>query len=70
MKRNFYLSGMLSGLLLNMFAVQLQSQSRIWEEEISIPTYQVGDPDPNPRFYDGRVTQGAQGRPVLKVKSL
>ena len=39
-----------------------QQKCRIWNESVTIPTYQVGDPDPNPRFYDGRVTQGAQGR--------
>ncbi len=38
------------------------SPVKIWQEKIVIPTYQVGKPDPNPRFYDGRVTQGAQGR--------
>ncbi len=37
-------------------------QTRIWQEQITLPTYLVGDADPNPRFYDGRVTQGAQGR--------
>lgn len=38
------------------------SQARVWEEELTIPTYEIGDPDPVPRFYDGRVYQGAQGR--------
>jgi tetratricopeptide (TPR) repeat protein len=32
------------------------------EVELTIPTYQVGKPDPNPRFYAGRAYQGAQGR--------
>jgi tetratricopeptide (TPR) repeat protein len=32
------------------------------EDEITIPTYLVGDPEPNPIFYDGRGSQGAQGR--------
>ena len=35
---------------------------RIWEEPLIIPTYEVGKPDPNPRFYAGRAYQGAQGR--------
>ena len=37
------------------------SEVRIWMEEEVIPTYPVGDPDPNPIFYNGRVYQGAQG---------
>ena len=32
------------------------------EEIIAIPTYLLGAPDPNPIFYDGRGSQGAQGR--------
>ena len=35
---------------------------RIWEEKIVMPTYLVDPPDPNPRFYEGRAYQGAQGR--------
>ncbi len=42
--------------------IKAESKTRIWKEKITLPTYLVGDPDPNPRFYDGRVTQGAQGR--------
>ena len=38
------------------------SAVRIWEEPLTIPTYQVGEPDRNPRFYAGRTYQGAQGR--------
>ena len=34
----------------------------IYEEKLTLPTYQVGEPDPNPRFFEGRVYQGAQGR--------
>ncbi len=47
------------------------STVRIWEEPLVIPTYEVGEPDPNPRFYTGRTYQGAQGRaypyPMLDV---
>jgi tetratricopeptide (TPR) repeat protein len=39
-----------------------ESTARIWQESISFPTYLVDDPDLNPRFYDGRAYQGAQGR--------
>ena len=35
---------------------------RMWEEDVTIPTYLTGDPDPNPMFYFGRVYQGAEGR--------
>lgn len=47
------------------------SPVKIWQEQILIPTYEIGKPDPNPRFFDGRVCQGAQGRvypyPMLDV---
>ena len=47
------------------------STVKIWEEPLVIPTYEVGKPDPNPRFYTGRTYQGAQGRvypyPMLDV---
>ncbi len=42
--------------------VSKDSTVRIWEEPLVIPTYEVGIPDPNPRFYAGRAYQGAQGR--------
>jgi tetratricopeptide (TPR) repeat protein len=35
---------------------------KIWEEPVPLPTYLVDPPDQNPRFYDGRAYQGAQGR--------
>jgi tetratricopeptide (TPR) repeat protein len=39
-----------------------ESTANIWQESVSFPTFLVDDPDPNPRFYDGRAYQGAQGR--------
>jgi len=33
----------------------------IWQEEISIPTYPVGQPDKNPMFFEKRVYQGSSG---------
>ena len=40
-----------------------QSDSvRVWEEELVLPTYVAGDPEPNPMFYFGRASQGAEGR--------
>src|SRR5208283_3970183 len=32
------------------------------EQDITIPTYLAGDPEPNPMFYFGRDSQGAAGR--------
>ena len=32
------------------------------EDKLTIPTYLLGDPEPNPIFYEGRGSQGAQGR--------
>jgi len=38
------------------------SPAKIWEEQITLPTYLIGREGKNPRFYFGRVYQGAQGR--------
>jgi tetratricopeptide (TPR) repeat protein len=35
---------------------------KAWEEKIVIPTYLVGAPEPNPMFYFGSESQGAQDR--------
>ena len=35
---------------------------RIWEEEVVIPTYEVGEPDRNPMFLEKRVYQGSCGK--------
>jgi len=35
---------------------------RVWEEEVSIPTYGIGEPDRNPMFLEKRVYQGSSGR--------
>lgn len=35
---------------------------RIWEEEVTIPTYEVGEPDKNPMFLEKRVYQGSSGK--------
>jgi tetratricopeptide (TPR) repeat protein len=40
----------------------LDEAARIWEEDVTIPTYLTGEPDPNPMFYFGRAYQGAEGR--------
>ena len=62
MNHKLLLPAVLAGCILMAFSRDAQSQTEIWKESITIPTYQVDKPDPNPRFYDGRVTQGAQGR--------
>ena len=57
-------------ILLVLYAPKSNGQStseidktvRIWEESTIIPTYLVDPPSTNPRFYDGRAYQGAQGR--------
>ena len=35
---------------------------KAWEESVTIPTYLIGPPDPNPQFYFGGASQGAQHR--------
>lgn len=35
---------------------------RIWEESVTIPTYEVGEPDKNPMFLEKRVYQGSSGK--------
>jgi hypothetical protein len=37
-----------------------ESGARIWEESLTLPTYKVAPPDPDPRFYSGRTYQGAK----------
>lgn len=37
------------------------SMVNVWEEEITIPTYPVGEPDKNPMFFEKRVYQGSSG---------
>jgi tetratricopeptide (TPR) repeat protein len=50
-----------AGLMGLAAVAQAQSEVRIWEEPIVLPTYEVAPADPNPRFYEGRIYQGAQG---------
>jgi tetratricopeptide (TPR) repeat protein len=51
--------------------VKTYAAVKMYAESLVIPTYEVGKPDPNPRFYTGRTYQGAQGRvypyPMLDV---
>lgn len=36
--------------------------ARIWEEQVVIPTYEIGEADKNPIFLDKRVYQGSSGK--------
>lgn len=33
----------------------------VWEEKVTIPTYEAGEPDKNPMFFEKRVYQGSSG---------
>ena len=69
-KRDFILLFLLASWLFT----PLSAQVRVWEEPLLLPTYRVEEPDHNPRFYEGRAYQGAQGRaypyPMIDVKKL
>ena len=36
--------------------------AKVWEEEITIPTYGIGAPEKNPMFFENRVYQGSSGK--------
>ncbi|MBP8260591.1 MAG: DUF5107 domain-containing protein, partial [Verrucomicrobia bacterium] len=38
------------------------SAVQVCEEDVVIPTYRAGEPEKNPMFFFGRVSQGAEGR--------
>ncbi|WNR42684.1 DUF5107 domain-containing protein [Paenibacillus roseipurpureus] len=40
----------------------MSQKVRVWEEDTSIPTYGVGEPDCNPMFLEKRVYQGSSGK--------
>jgi len=39
-----------------------QTAVKVWEEDLAVPTYLIGPPEPNPIFFFGRASQGAEGR--------
>lgn len=41
--------------------MNMSNQVRIWEEEVTIPTYGIGKPEKNPIFLEKRVYQGSSG---------
>jgi tetratricopeptide (TPR) repeat protein len=57
--KNIALILMLAGML--PFAAAA-APVKLWEQDEVIPTYLSGPPDPNPMFYFGRQSQGAEGR--------
>jgi len=64
-KRFIVLPLVLAVVVLTIFPgckAQNGASARVWEEKTVIPTYVIDKGDPNPRFYNGRVYQGAQGR--------
>lgn len=52
--------GIVLGFLSGIAASATAAEVRLWETNQSIPTYLVGPPDPNPRFFQGRAYQGAK----------
>ncbi|THU39691.1 DUF5107 domain-containing protein [Niastella caeni] len=38
-----------------------QSIVKVWQEPVTIPTYEIGAPDKNPMFFEKRVYQGSSG---------
>lgn len=40
----------------------MMKEVRVWEEEVSIPTYEVGEPEKYPMFLEKRVYQGSSGK--------
>jgi tetratricopeptide (TPR) repeat protein len=49
-------------LLLMMSSAVAAAPVRLYETDLVIPTYLSGPPDPNPMFFFGRESQGAEGR--------
>jgi hypothetical protein len=49
-------------LALSLPLVAAAAPVKLWEQDEVIPTYLSGPPDPNPMFYFGRQSQGAEGR--------
>ena len=41
---------------------QAGTQAKVWEEQITLPTYEIGKADRNPMFFEKRVYQGSSGK--------
>ena len=50
------------GLAASAAVAAAESPVKVWEQEVTIPTYLAGEPEPNPMFYFGKASQGAAGR--------
>jgi tetratricopeptide (TPR) repeat protein len=48
-------------LVSSQLAQPVRCQVRMWEEPLTVPTYETGPADRNPIFYSGRGYQGAKG---------
>ena len=59
-KTKYYLT--LLAIISSCLISQGQSSVTITEQPLVIPTYLAGPPDPNPMFYFGKQSQGAEGR--------
>lgn len=57
----FFLTSVLTILLVVLIPAYAGQSVRVWEEPLVIPTYRVGKPDTSPIFYSGRAYQGAKG---------
>lgn len=42
--------------------METANSAKIWEEDVIIPTYEIGTPDKNPMFLEKRVYQGSSGK--------
>ena len=58
----FLFIGVLLGVTCPSIYAAGDSSVRVWEQDIVIPTYLAGAPEPNPMFYFGQASQGAEGR--------
>lgn len=39
----------------------MNTKVKVWEEDIFLPTYRIGEPEKNPMFFEKRVYQGSSG---------
>jgi tetratricopeptide (TPR) repeat protein len=61
--RSFYLAAILYSATISLLPQIVSADSvKLYERDEVIPTYKSGPPEPNPMFYFGRDSQGAEGR--------
>ena len=44
-----------------------EKRVKVWEENVTIPTYEIGEPDKNPMFLEKRVYQEVREKYILTV---